>query len=96
MNNKNQNFDELPTGEIISYEHFLYQLDTGREIEFSYNNQEYFIAHDKKGRVLWKGKNRLSEYYDDKNETFLSSVQIEGVTLKELINKKLLRISTVF
>ncbi|SEO79214.1 hypothetical protein SAMN04488134_11319 [Amphibacillus marinus] len=96
MKNSEGNFDDMPVGEIISYEHFLYLLDTGREIEFYFNNKEYFIGHHKEGRVLWQKQIQLSDYYNGDNRILLDTFKIESVTLRELINKEHLKISTVF
>ena len=44
MNNQTNNFDDVPSGESISYEHLLFYLEQGREIEFVYQEKEYFIS----------------------------------------------------
>ncbi|WP_404430802.1 hypothetical protein [Sutcliffiella horikoshii] len=57
MNNHN-GFANVREGEPISYELFIYFLEQGREIEFSYLDELYlyFIDNAKKGRALWRDK----------------------------------------
>jgi hypothetical protein len=52
INLKNKNFEDLPITLHIEFEHFLFLLKQGREIEFYYNRKGYFIPNYKEGRVL--------------------------------------------
>ena len=52
MNNQTNNFDDVPSGESISYEHLLFYLEQGREIEFVYQEKEYFISNSSQGRAM--------------------------------------------
>lgn len=91
-------YDE-PIGSIISYERFIDLLEEGREIEFIYQDKEYFISNSsKEGRALWCGKTRLSEYFDVKDTSKLDEVKITGESLTDLFKKKKdeIKIQTVF
>lgn len=39
MNNQTNHFDNVPSGESISFEHLLYYLEQGRVIEFIYQEK---------------------------------------------------------
>lgn len=93
---KQKKFDDVPTGESISYEHFLFYLEQGREIEFVYHEKEYFISHTSKGRAVWMGQKMVSENFDNHNQYIIDHVKIDGTTLAELIKKKEIKITTVF
>ncbi|MEA3318587.1 MAG: hypothetical protein U9Q88_01075 [Bacillota bacterium] len=89
-------FADVPAGKIISYEHFIYYLEQGREIEFTYKEQLYFIDNARKGRALWRGHTQLSEYSTGGNHVLLESTKINGDSLAALIKNKKLIISTIF
>ena len=96
--NDQENFEDLPANAKISYEHFLFYLKQGREIEFLYNDKEYFISNSSlEGRSLWTGKIQLSEFFNiNDNISLLESVKIEEVTLADLLKENKIKISTVF
>ncbi|MCM2675533.1 hypothetical protein [Alkalicoccobacillus plakortidis] len=89
-------FDDVPAGGTISDEHLLYYLKQGREIEFMYNKIEYFICHSVEGRAVWSGTVRLTDHYDDRNEEFINTATIEGVTVAEIFKNKQAEITTIF
>ncbi|TYS67793.1 hypothetical protein FZC76_14630 [Sutcliffiella horikoshii] len=91
-----EKFADVPAGETISYEHFIYYLQQGREIEFTYKGQLYFIDNALKGRALWRSHTQLSEYSTGGNHALLESFKINGVSLAALIKSKKLIISTIF
>lgn len=93
---KQKRFDDVPAGESISYEHFLFYLEQGREIEFVYQKKEYFISHSLEGRAVWIGQKRVSEYFDDFTQYIIDYVKIDGITLADLIKRKEIKIITVF
>lgn len=93
---KQKKFDDVPAGESISYEHFSFYLEQGREIEFVYQEKEYFISHTLEGRAVWIGQKRVSEYFGDLNQDIIDYVKIDGITLAELIKGKKIKITTVF
>lgn len=70
-------------------------LMQGREIEFLYNGDEYFIGNYEEGRAIFKGKEMKCEYYleDDK---FLSEADIDGRKLKDILIREDLKIITIF
>ncbi|MFK3938647.1 hypothetical protein ACI2JA_14200 [Alkalihalobacillus sp. NPDC078783] len=88
--------DNLKLNDRISYDHLLYLLDQGREIEFTYNGVEYFIAHMKEGRVLWHQKHQLSDYYADRNEAFVEETKIDQISLADIFRQKKAEIGTIF
>lgn len=88
-----------PVGSMISYERFVAFLEQGREIEFVYNDIEYFISHSsKEGRALWCGKTRLSEYFDVKDVSKLDDIKINGNSIADLLKNKKeeIKIQTIF
>lgn len=89
-------FDDLPMGEVISYERFLFYLNQGREIEFVYNGIEYFISHTLEGRDVWIGQTKISEYIGELHEEIIENTKIDGVMLVDLIKQNQITINTVF
>lgn len=75
MNNKINN-----SGENISYEHLMFHLEQGREIEFVYQEIEYFICNCLEGRAFWIGKTRVSAYFDEWNKD-LVNFKLDEITL---------------
>ncbi|GAE33674.1 hypothetical protein [Halalkalibacter akibai] len=96
MKNKPHPFDDVPSGEKISYAHFLYYLKQGREIEFMYQHKEYFISHTSEGRALWAGQIRLSKYFGESNEDLANFAKIGGVPLGDLFKQNKIQINAVF
>ncbi|PIC97816.1 hypothetical protein [Sporosarcina sp. P29] len=93
---KLKRFDDVTADESISDEHFVFYLEQGREIEFVYQKQEYFISHSLEGRAMWIGQKRVSEYFNDLNQYIIDYVKIDGITLADLIKRKEIKITTVF
>ncbi|WP_163238388.1 hypothetical protein ACFLKB_01915 [Clostridium sp. FAM 1755] len=70
-------------------------LKQGREIEFLYNNNEYFIGNYEEGRAIFKGNERKSKYYIEIDK-FLVESSIDGRLLKDILVKEDLKIITIF
>ncbi|EUJ42163.1 hypothetical protein [Brochothrix campestris] len=67
-----------------TFETLMELLETGREIEFTYKHNEYFIINSNKhGRALILDTEDLSDYTHDINK-FVEMAKIYGITLKEL------------
>lgn len=98
MKNNINDFDDVPAGQSISYEHLMFYLEEGREIEFIYQGKEYFISNSSEGRAIWMGKTRVSEYYGTKNKEFTEAAKINGLTLKQLFQdeKNEVEVTAVF
>lgn len=92
----NLNNNDEPKTSIIDYNRFLHYLNEGREIEFYYEEVEYFISHEKKGRAVWIGKKRISEYFDDNPQELLHSFKIGDAVLATLIKQKKITVGTIF
>ncbi|MGY3717330.1 hypothetical protein ACWE42_17600 [Sutcliffiella cohnii] len=90
------NYNDVPAGENISYEHLLFYLEQGREIEFVYNGNEYFISNSSEGRAIWDGKARISSGISNNYITLIESTNIEGIPLIDLIKQNQINITTVF
>lgn len=90
------NFDNLPVGETISNEQFLFFLKQGREIEFNYDGKEYFISNTREGRTFWAGQTKICELYDEQPTEILTYIKIDGKTLKDLIEQNQIKIITIF
>ncbi len=93
---KQKKFNDVPAGESISYEHFLFYLEQGREVEFVYQEKEYFISHTLEGRAVWMDQEVVSEHFGDLNQDIIDDVKIDGITLADLIKRKEIKITTVF
>ncbi|WP_182200413.1 hypothetical protein [Paraliobacillus salinarum] len=91
----NQNNDKTKNSHI-DYDRFLRHLNQGREIEFFYNEVQYFISNEKKGRAVWIGKKRISSYFDDNPKELLHSFKINNVSLVTLIKQRKIIIITIF
>ena len=87
--------DDLPAGKSISYQHLLFYLEQGREIEFVYKEKEYFISNSSEGRTVWNGQKRITEHFKD-NVSLLELTKIEGSTLADLLKQSEVKISTIF
>lgn len=71
-------------------------LETGREIEFEYNNKIYFIGSYDEGRCIFNDKNEeITKYYKEVN-LFINNSEINGISLKELIIGGNTKIITIF
>ena len=96
MNNQTNNFDDVPAGKSISYEHLLFYLEQGREIEFVYQKKEYFISYSTEGRALWTGQTRISEYFGDRHKDIVNCTKIDGIALVDLFKQNKIKITTIF
>ncbi|WP_078379844.1 hypothetical protein [Sutcliffiella halmapala] len=96
MNKQTNIFDDVPEGGIISYEHLLYYLEQGREVEFIYQGKEYFISYSKDGRTVWTCKTRVSDCFGDRHKNTVDFTKIDGITLAELFKQNKIKITTIF
>jgi len=98
MNRKMNNFEDVPAGGKISYQHLLFYLEQGREVEFLYQEKEYFISYSSEGRAVWRDQTRLSLYFGHRHKELVDTVKIDGVTLKQLFQdkKNKVEITTIF
>lgn len=90
------NADNLSVGETISYEQFLFFLRQGREVEFNYCGKEYFISNTRKGRTFWTGQTKICELNDKQPTKILTYINIDGKTLKDLVEQNEIRIITIY
>ncbi|MFJ8261126.1 hypothetical protein ACIQ4I_04075 [Rummeliibacillus sp. NPDC094406] len=85
---KNNDFIDLSDSNEVNYEVFLFFLKQGREIEFTYNEEEYFIPNHSEGRVLLNEEgDNLNPYIEDPEE-FVIKAKINGLTLKEIFQNQ--------
>lgn len=96
MNNQTNNFDDVPAGESISYEHLLFYLEQGREVEFVYQGKDYLISNNPEGRVVWTGQTRIGKYFGKGHKDILSFTKIDGISLADLFKQKKAKITTIF
>ncbi len=80
---------------IITIEQFKKWLDTGREIEFTYDGLEYFIGNYEEGRAIFQLNTIKTPYYEDSSE-FLEKASINGKGIKEIILNNQIQIITIF
>ncbi|KAA1040369.1 hypothetical protein ERX35_005085 [Macrococcus equipercicus] len=88
-------YDLKPIGEKITFEHFLHLLDTGREIEFYYEGELYFISDDHLGRVLSGPNHDPSPHYKDSRELLIKE-SLKGNLLLDIFENENYFIETVF
>ncbi|MEC6748578.1 hypothetical protein VXN63_08460 [Marinilactibacillus sp. XAAS-LB27] len=63
----------------------IYYLEYGREIEFSYRGQSYFIDHSsKEGRTVWIDQTAVSEAYNDDFIENLDKIFLQGKSLTDI------------
>jgi len=79
-----------------SYEHLLFYLEQGREIEFVIQGKEYFISYTPEGRAVWTGETRISEYFGERHKDIVNCTKIDGIFLADLFKQKKARITTIF
>lgn len=77
------------------YNELLAHIKQGREIEFLYQGQEYFISKSIEGRALWNGKTQLSQIYKDDDDA-LNFIEVNGKKLKDLFKESKVVIQTIF
>lgn len=78
---------ELPNP-TISLEDLIDYIKHGREIEFSYRGQSYFIDHGRKGRAVWIDQTAVSETYDDNFIENLDNIFLQGKSLTDIFRNK--------
>ena len=96
MNNQTNHFGDVPTGENISYKELLFYLEQGREIEFVYQEKEYFISNSSEGRALWIGRTRISKFFTEREKDIAEFTKINGITLADLFKQNKVRVATIF
>ena len=74
---------------------WLEWLNAGREIEFIYENEEYFIGNYEEGRAIFKDNIQITVYYGD-NIKLLSNAKINSIFLSRLIEDNKIDIQTIF
>lgn len=89
-------FDDIPAGTPLEFEHLVFYLRQGREIEFTYNGEEYFISNSKEGRTLWKGTIQMSEYFEVNDSEALKNIKIKNKSLVEIFKNHEGIVQTVF
>ena len=62
----------------------IFYLKEGREIDFNYQGQSYFINHSRKGRTVWIGRTAVSETYDDNFIENLDKIFLQGKSLTDI------------
>ncbi|WP_303970300.1 hypothetical protein [Sporosarcina ureae] len=77
-----------------SYEEFIEDLDTGREIHFIYRNENYYIGAGTGRFMFWKFYDPASEILGEDGEDLLRKVILDGKQIKEVWN--LLEIDGIF
>lgn len=92
---KNEHVD-VRAGSSIGVEQLMFYLEQGREIEFMYKGEEYFIAHSKEGRSLWKGNQRISADFESTQLTDFIDVSIHNRSIKDVFASKQRLIQTIF
>lgn len=65
-----------------SYEEFLYDLGMGREVEFIYKGDNYYISN----WGFWRFYDALSEITANDEENILEKVKLDGKSILEIWN----------
>lgn len=82
----------------MDYSRLIYYLKQGREIEFFYDEKEYFIPNYEKGRVILNEEGENLNHYIEDPEEFAEKAKINGLTLKDIFQNQSdkLEIGTIF
>ncbi|KHF38212.1 hypothetical protein [Halalkalibacter okhensis] len=94
--NDQTNFDDVSAGESMNYEHLMFYLEQGREIEFVYQGKEYFISNTSEGRAVWAGQTRISEYFGERHIDVVRFTKLDGIPLADLFQQNKTKITTIF
>ncbi|WP_028274914.1 hypothetical protein [Atopococcus tabaci] len=89
-------FDDIPAGTPLEFDHLVFYLRQGREIEFIYDGEEYFISNSKEGRALWKETIQLSDYFEIDDLEALSNIKIKNKNLADIFKNSEGIVQTVF
>lgn len=83
-----------------NYNLLVFYLKQGREIEFKYNGEDYFISHGPEGRALWQEKEQLSDFFnidDDENLiVILNRIEIKNKSLINIFQNNEASFGTIF
>lgn len=88
-------YDKLDIFHAVTFDHFLHLLYTGREIEFVYQNEVYFIGNFEEGRVVCYPNGTYSEAHKDAM-TMLEEVNIKNRSLRNIFEQEDYLLETVF
>lgn len=77
-----------------SYEEFLEDLGMGREVEFIYKNESYYIGIGTGNFMFWKFYDSTSEIMGQNVEDLLQKVKLDGKSIMEVWD--LIEIDCVF
>ncbi|HWO95631.1 MAG TPA: hypothetical protein VNM45_04715 [Bacillus sp. (in: firmicutes)] len=67
-----------------SYEEFLEDLSIGREVEFTYKGQNYYIGRGTGKFMFWKFHDPTSEIMGKNVEDLLQKVKLDGKSIIEV------------
>ena len=73
---------------MYNYAKLILDILTGREIEFSYNNKQWFIGCGNNGKCISCDGIRVSEYYstDEEFARCIETFLLDGKGLKEIFD----------
>ncbi|MED4462237.1 hypothetical protein [Metabacillus fastidiosus] len=77
-----------------NYEELIEDLTRGREIEFIYNNEHYYIGCGTGKFMFWKFYDCTSEIIGENVEDLLQKVKLDGKSIMDVWG--LIKIDTVF
>lgn len=72
----------------ISLEDLIDYIKHGREIEFSYQGQSYFIDHSREGRTVWSEKTAVSKTFEKDFEEHLSEIILKDKSIADIFRNK--------
>jgi len=75
------------------FNEFVKDVKMGREIEFTYNKNMYFVTHNKRGWLLIKTDDRTSQCFDC-SESLIKNAKIGSEYLIELWDE--IKLDTVY
>ncbi len=87
MSNEGFDVDEYEKGTEyapLPLEGLIYYLKHGREIEFSYQGQSYFIGHSREGRTVWIDQTAVSKTFEKNFEEHLSEIFLKSKSLADI------------
>ncbi len=78
---------ELPNP-TISLEDLIDYIKHGREIEFSYQGQSYFIGNGPEGRTVWIDQTAVSQTFEKDFEEHLSEIILQDKSIADIFRNK--------
>lgn len=82
-------YDDFPADDKLEWNHVLAYVESGREIEFEYQGNEYFMSYSgDEGRQLLSNSQEISKSFGDDHTNFFYQAKIGDKTLYDIFKNK--------